>query len=156
MSKKLYEESSISGIASAIREKLGVTNTYKVSEMRNAILSIETGGSGLPEGMATGTFQCTPANMMNEVSIEHGLGAVPRFVFVFTTADSSSPNAQEITFAATYNGSSSSHSFILVYNAPTMTDVTSKTADTSTNIYLPTNGNEWYFITNIYRWIAIL
>ena len=54
MSKKLYEESSISGIASAIREKLGVTNTYKVSEMRNAILSIETGGSGLPEGMAIG------------------------------------------------------------------------------------------------------
>ena len=30
MSKKLYEELFISGIANAIREKLGVSNTYKV------------------------------------------------------------------------------------------------------------------------------
>lgn len=156
MSKKLYEESDVQAIANAIRTKNGLTDTYTISQMAAAISAIEAGGGGLPEGMATGTFQCTFANMMKEVSIEHGLGAVPRFVFVFTTADSSSPNAQEITFAATYNGSSSSHSFILVYNSPTMTGVTSKTADTSTNIYLPTNGNEWYFLTNTYRWIAVL
>ena len=157
MSKKLYEESDVQAIADAIREKNGLTDTYTVSQMAAAISAIEAGGGGLPEGMATGTFECTPANMTKEVSIEHGLGAVPRFVFVFTTADSSSPNDQEIAFAATYNGSSGSHSFILLYNSSTITDVTSKTADSATNIYLPTNGGSaWYFFTNTYRWIAVL
>lgn len=37
MAKKLYEESDIQGIADAIREKNGTTNTYKVSEMASAI-----------------------------------------------------------------------------------------------------------------------
>ena len=40
MSKVLVEESSLSGIASAIRSKLGVQTTYKPSQMATAIQSI--------------------------------------------------------------------------------------------------------------------
>ena len=43
--KKLYEEEDIRGIAEAIREKNGTTNTYKVSEMKPAILAIPSGAS---------------------------------------------------------------------------------------------------------------
>ena len=40
MSKKLYEESNISAIADAIRNKNGSSDSYKVSQMASAILAI--------------------------------------------------------------------------------------------------------------------
>lgn len=40
MAKKLYEEASVQDIAVAIREKTGGTETYKVSQMGNAVRSI--------------------------------------------------------------------------------------------------------------------
>lgn len=43
MSKKLYEESNIQAIADSIRGKNGSSDTYKVSEMANAIDNIPTG-----------------------------------------------------------------------------------------------------------------
>ena len=44
--QKIYEETNIQAIADAIRAKNGTTTTYKVSEMADAIQSIESGGSG--------------------------------------------------------------------------------------------------------------
>lgn len=43
MAKKLYEEASVQDIADAIREKTGGTETYKVSQMGNAVRGIMTG-----------------------------------------------------------------------------------------------------------------
>lgn len=43
MAKKLYEESSVSDIAVAIREKNGLSTTYNVSEMGEAVRAIPTG-----------------------------------------------------------------------------------------------------------------
>lgn len=43
MAKKLYEETNIQAIANAIREKNGISATYKVSEMADAILAISGG-----------------------------------------------------------------------------------------------------------------
>lgn len=45
MANKLYEESSISAIANAIRAKNGSSNTYTVAQMANAITDIPSGGS---------------------------------------------------------------------------------------------------------------
>lgn len=42
MAKKLYEESSVSDIAVAIREKNGLSTTYNVSEMGDAVRAIPT------------------------------------------------------------------------------------------------------------------
>lgn len=156
MSKKLYEENSIKAIADAIRGKNGSTDTYKLSAMAAAITAIETGGS-LPEGIATGTFQCAPATMSKEVSIEHGLGVIPSYVFVGTTVASTTPNVQEIAFAATFNGAQNPHSYLLCMYGNIVDCTSSKTADTASNIYLPTNGGSaWYFLTNTYRWIAMV
>ena len=46
MAKVLVNESSLSGIANAIRGKNGSTNTYKPNEMAAAITAIETGSGG--------------------------------------------------------------------------------------------------------------
>ena len=49
MSKVLVNESSLTGIADAIRGKNGSTDTYKPSEMAAAITAIEGGGGSGPE-----------------------------------------------------------------------------------------------------------
>lgn len=162
MSKKLYEESDVQAIANAIRTKNGLTDTYTISQMAAAITAIETGGGGLPEGMAMGTFQCTPANMTKEVSIEHGLGAVPRYVIAFVDDEKSSIVDQNTTvlFALTYNNSSCPVSKSITYNSggtPNVVDfLDTKTADTSTNAYLPASSSTWFFFDLTYRWIAVL
>ena len=46
MSKVLVNESSLTGIANAIRGKNGSTDTYKPSEMSAAITAISGGGGG--------------------------------------------------------------------------------------------------------------
>lgn len=44
MANKLYEENDVRGIAEAIRTKNGTSNSYKVSQMKQAVLDIPTGG----------------------------------------------------------------------------------------------------------------
>ena len=56
MAKKLYEESNISAIASAIKTKSGNSATMKVSEMASRISAIQTGGTGITP---TGTKSIT-------------------------------------------------------------------------------------------------
>lgn len=46
MANKLYEEQSVQNIANAIRTKNGLSTTYKIAEMAQAILDIPTGGGG--------------------------------------------------------------------------------------------------------------
>lgn len=45
MAKKLYEEANIQAIADAIREKNGLTETYRTADMAQAILAMDAGGS---------------------------------------------------------------------------------------------------------------
>ena len=43
MANKLYEENSVQAIANAIRTKNGLSTTYKIAEMADAILALPTG-----------------------------------------------------------------------------------------------------------------
>ena len=43
--KVLCDKSDLVNVADAVRSKLGVTNTYYVSELSSAIQNIQTGGS---------------------------------------------------------------------------------------------------------------
>ena len=56
MAMKLYPESAVQDIADAIREKSGSSDTYKVSEMANAIENIPSGGGITSDEWATGTI----------------------------------------------------------------------------------------------------
>lgn len=142
-----------------INKGITVPSSTKIDALPAYINQIQSGGGGLPEGMATGTFQCTPANMTKEVSIEHGLGAVPRYVIAFIDSGYAMQNGT-VLFALTYNNSSCPVSKSITYNAgstPGVVDfLDTKTADTSTNAYLSASTSAWFFLTHTYRWIAIL
>ena len=65
--KVLCDKSDLVNIADAVRSKLGVTNTYYVSELSSAIQNIQTGGSSAPSLQsksvtytANGTATITP------------------------------------------------------------------------------------------------
>lgn len=92
MAKKLYEETDIQAIASAIRGKNGTTETYKTSEMADAITNLPTSGGSTPvisslEVTKNGTYTApegvdgyspvtvrVPINLMAEKEItENGL-----------------------------------------------------------------------------------
>lgn len=51
---KLYEETDIQNIANAIREKTKSTDTFKVSEMAEAISNIESGNNAIIDVVTTG------------------------------------------------------------------------------------------------------
>ena len=50
MSKVLVNETSLTAIGNAIRDKNGKSDKYKPSEMAAAIGAIETGGGDIPSG----------------------------------------------------------------------------------------------------------
>lgn len=60
MANVIINDSNLTNIAAAIREKNGTTTTYKPSEMASAIAAIETGGGGIgiPEEAYTITGNC--------------------------------------------------------------------------------------------------
>lgn len=61
MSKVLVDNSELNGIASAIRQKLGVSTLYKPSEMAAAVSSIPTGitPTGTKNITENGTYDVT-------------------------------------------------------------------------------------------------
>ena len=46
MANKLYSEGAVQNIADAIRQKNGLSSTYKISQMAQAILDLPSGGGG--------------------------------------------------------------------------------------------------------------
>lgn len=58
MANVIINDEHLSDIAEAIREKNGLTNTYKPSEMAEAIVAIPVGGGELPEEALVITGQC--------------------------------------------------------------------------------------------------
>lgn len=153
---------AISGGANLQTKSITVTENGTINVTPDAgydglsSLELITNVAGMPSGIATGTFTCTPTTMSKEVSIEHGLGVIPRYVFVGTVVASTTPNNQEIALAVTFNGTQNPHSYLLCLSGDIVDCTSTKTADTASNIYLPTNsGSAWYFLANTYRWIAI-
>lgn len=89
MSKAMITESILTGIADAIRTRLGVTTQYKPSEMAGAISSIDGGSSGGSNGLAydMGEFVLdADTNANKTVYVPHNLGEKPGFIIVWTDA----------------------------------------------------------------------
>lgn len=101
MANKLYEESSVQAIANAIRQKNGLTTTYKISEMAAAILALPTGsgetnylpavcndaaaGYTLPAGALSGVTSIRPYTFfeshVTSVAFPSGLTAIGDHAF---------------------------------------------------------------------------
>ena len=69
MAKYVIEDTTLTGIAGAIREKNGTTNTYKPTEMAAAIAAIVSGGSG--GGLNPDDYNITLINRMPRVSVSN-------------------------------------------------------------------------------------
>lgn len=71
MANKLYEETDIQATADAIRERNGLTSTYKVSEFADAIRAIPTGGDG--SGLKVYRTSVTLDEKASEIPVTHNL-----------------------------------------------------------------------------------
>lgn len=178
MSKKLYEESDVQAIANAIRTKNGLTDTYTISQMAAAITAIETGGGGLPSGWATGEF--TPAEDMtgDGYEIPHGLGKIPNFIFIYSTATELKQNCIRAVCYALL-GEEYDGSYTPPYDYYAQNEIAAGLYDTSTKItntrlnnlpsssgttnegtcresfFLPWYSSRYYAAGVTYKWIAI-
>ena len=69
MAKYVIEDTTLTGIAGAIREKNGTTNTYKPTGMAAAIAAIVSGGSG--GGFNPDDYNVVAINNMAEKSVSN-------------------------------------------------------------------------------------
>lgn len=75
MSKYVIEDTTLSSIADAVREKTGGTELIKVSELPSAIAAIESGGGAdlssiqLERSIRTYTFSSGSSNNTSEISL---------------------------------------------------------------------------------------
>ena len=76
----------LTALADTIREKTGETGLLTLDSMTALVKALEIGGASLPEGWATGEFTVTEDTASGDFSIEHGLGDIPNYVFIFSTA----------------------------------------------------------------------
>ena len=107
MANKLYDETAISNIASAIRTKNGTQNTYTVSQMADAIIAIPSGGGITPTGTinisSNGTYDVT--NYASASVLVSGGGGLPSNVVTGSITFTSQPEVStDVTFAHGLSG----------------------------------------------------
>lgn len=85
MAKKLYEESNIQAIATAIRDKNGSTDTYKPSEMAGAISQLSS-FKKLYEGTVTANTSSTSATNLTTITVPGAYAANRLMVRITDTA----------------------------------------------------------------------
>lgn len=124
--KKLYEETDVQAVADAIREKNGSTDTYKVSEMAQAVKDIPTGDTSIEDGLIAGTLteysnsrvttvapSCFMGNRsLKKISLPNVVRYVPEQVFNSCSA------LVSIEMAKAYG--LGTHT---IYNCPKVTDI---------------------------------
>lgn len=128
MANKFYEENDISAIASAIRTKLGVQTTYKVSEMASAVASIPTGIT--PSGKITFRENVTDADVSQYATADVIVPLFPAQLMVGTVFVPEQ-NADSVTIAC---DDANTVNYLMIY---------------SLNMYNPTNNE--MFITVLSR-----
>lgn len=77
----------LTALADAVREKTGETGLLSLDSMTSLIKALNIGGgTSLPHGWAMGEFNTTEATAEGGFKIEHGLGTVPEYILIWSTA----------------------------------------------------------------------
>lgn len=74
----------LTALADAVREKTGETSPLSLDAMTSLIMTLGS-GSGLPVGITMGEFVTTEETKNGGFSIEHGLGKMPNYVFIWSS-----------------------------------------------------------------------
>lgn len=126
MGKVLTDSANYTAIANAIREKTGLTDAFKPSEMGELIANIAAGGKAI-----SGSF--TPTSTGGSVTIS-GLPSAPKFLFVlisgsatfkanwrliglYTDFSSSTPNLMRVSSDATTCGQPTASPYITTFDS---------------------------------------
>lgn len=88
MANKLYEESSVQAIAQAIREKNGGNSTYKVSEMAEAVRTLQIGSSEVKQSKSV-----TPTTTQQVVLPDNGFTCLSQVTVAAIPYEESSNSA---------------------------------------------------------------
>lgn len=171
MADYIIQDTTLTAIADAIREKIGETAALTPAEMATMIAGIETGG-GLPDGvsaLAKGAF--VPAIDFTDGSygVAHGLDVVPNFWIVFPANEYVGTSWPSVLLEQYFvkkkftpsNGNARAGTKVIVYSSPSGTG-----AMTSSNVYTISNAcDKTYFYIKLspsyklpkgqnYHWIA--
>lgn len=82
MADYIIQDTTLTGIAEAIRSKTGGTDPIKVSDMAAQIAGIMTGGGDKTPVMKSGSFKPTTG----VVTVQHNLGVIPDIAIVIIQA----------------------------------------------------------------------
>ena len=186
MANKLYDETAISNIASAIRTKNGTQNTYTVAQMADAIIAIPSGGGGItPTGTISitnnGTYDVTTYASAS-VSVSGG-GSLPSNIVTGSVTFTSQPEVgTDVSFAHGLSGTPtlfyvglgdvsdlsintnlsamSIVNYQLVTNAnkiiQSKTNIFSVTVDSTNITFNRANATYSFALNTPYYWMAIL
>ena len=149
MAVRRIEDTKLTAIANAIRDKTGSTGTLTVDAMPAAIAGIVTGTS-LPSGITVGTFEASPVTGYTPpggFTIAHGLGKKPGAVLIWRLGE---PVNSFINGGAFY-----AHKDTCTLSTDyTYGEITVVPELTETTFRVPTNsaGKIWF---GTYIWVAI-
>lgn len=150
----LIENSTMQGIASAIRTKTNTNNTMLPSQMASLITNIQSGSSGieLPNDIHMGTFTLSE-NSTDAQTFEHGFDTTPSHVFVMVDGPTTKTTPFSILGGQLINGSGN----VLRRNANGAMGAYVNTKPTigETTITIPNISSSYYFRAGwTYRWIV--
>lgn len=151
MAKYSIDSSTLTDIADAIRTQYGEASPIAVTDMAEAILGIE-GGGGEANNIDMGDITFTAAST-DEVVIEHSLGEIPQYLFVFPATNAVPTGDNEIALVLRREngsvwlarGSSKSSRFFVVNDFANVTNTT----------ITMNSSNKYKWLGIKYKWIAI-
>lgn len=140
----------------------------------SALISGYGGGGGLPTGWATGEFTLAKDTGGINVEITHGLGKIPNYIFIYTTATAlSNTHIRSVCYSllgeteypeqpAPYNWQPDDEFVRTTYDTSTSmanVNLTPGGTEYTTNretFFLPSIGSRAYYAGGVtYKWIAI-
>lgn len=156
----------LTALADAVREKTGETASLSLDAMTALISALKVGG-GLPSGIAMGEFVTTDETKGGDFSIEHGLGKMPNFVFIWTTATEHHNNCFRFVSVANLNEiyddeigeyypkSNAQYSIADTASSFRNTPCSRNYYDNKDVFWLPDTLNRYYYPGIPYKWIAV-
>lgn len=159
---------SLKQIGAAIREKTGKTDKLQPSQMAAAILSIQSGGSSLPNGIAAidyGEITVSSAFTTSRQTFSHKLGVVPDLMIVYSPANIATTYSMLAAIRGNMFGwRTSAYNSHMAYHGNSTSTVSWTNSNSTTygisnmtasSFQLASSSSSYYWRAGTYKYIAI-